>query len=145
MDNENGGVNDGFDYRNGTARDTLGLQEIHYEIFEDLAKEEQLVTLNSYQAMSARTSGTGLEISIMGLCGEAGEVADLYKKWIGHGHPPDREKLVKELGDVLWYLSDLASKAGISLQEVANKNVKKLMRRYPEGFSTERSINREDK
>ena len=48
-----------------------------------------------------------LQILQLGLVGEAGEVADLIKKIEGHGHPPDPEKLIKELGDVLWYVAVL--------------------------------------
>jgi NTP pyrophosphatase (non-canonical NTP hydrolase) len=144
MDSLDGKSNDGFDFTTGTAEQTLNLQGIHYDIFVDLAKESNLVTFNSYQAMAGKTAGTPVECSVIGLCGEAGEVAELYKKAIYHGHKMDREKLVKELGDVLWYLSDLASKAGITLQEVANKNIQKLMKRYPDGFSQKASVERTD-
>lgn len=44
----------------------------------------------------------------LGLVGEAGEVADLVKKFIGHDHPLDRSKMVKELGDVCWYVTALS-------------------------------------
>jgi len=48
-----------------------------------------------------------LQVLQLGLVGEAGEVADLIKKIKGHGHSPDPEKLIKELGDVLWYVAVL--------------------------------------
>lgn len=80
----------------------------------------------------------------LGLAGEAGEVADYLKKVIGHGHDFDRETLVKELGDVLWYLAALAYQHQISLAEVAEANIEKLQKRYPEGFTAEHSINRAD-
>lgn len=79
---------------------------------------------------------------LLGLAGEAGEVCDLFKKHFGHGHHLDRDKVVKELGDVLWYVSAVASLQGISLQEIADKNIEKLTKRYPNGFSSEASINR---
>lgn len=80
----------------------------------------------------------------LGLTGEAGEVADLLKKGIGHGHGVDASKVCKELGDVLWYVAALAQAHGLSLEEVAQANVEKLRARYPQGFSTEASKARVD-
>lgn len=84
-----------------------------------------------------------LTVSALGVAGEAGEVADIIKKHVGHAHPLNEDKLKDELGDVLWYVADLAKTLGITLSSVAEHNVAKLQKRYPEGFSTERSINRE--
>lgn len=78
----------------------------------------------------------------LGIAGEAGEVADLIKKEVGHGHPENREKVLKELGDVLWYVAAIASVYELRLSDIADANIEKLKKRYPEGFSTERSINR---
>lgn len=80
----------------------------------------------------------------LGLAGEAGEVADLIKKHVYHGHPLDKEKLIKELGDCLWYVTGMAWCIGSSLFIVGMRNVEKLRKRYPDGFSQERSINREE-
>jgi NTP pyrophosphatase (non-canonical NTP hydrolase) len=80
----------------------------------------------------------------LGLAGEAGEVCDLLKKHWGHKHPLDREKLCKELGDVLWYVAAIAVQHGISLRDVAHANVEKLSARYPKGFSPEASLARVD-
>jgi NTP pyrophosphatase (non-canonical NTP hydrolase) len=80
----------------------------------------------------------------MGISGEAGEVTDMLKKVVFHGHALDSEKLAKELGDVLWYTASLANTAGLSLEEIAEKNIAKLRARYPEGFDTERSIKRKE-
>lgn len=77
-----------------------------------------------------------------GLGGEGGEVEDHIKKVVFHGHALDKQYLSKEVGDLLWYLALLADTLGVSLNSVATGNVKKLKRRYPEGFSEERSINR---
>ncbi len=85
---------------------------------------------------------TQLAVFGLGVAGEAGEVADLVKKFVGHGHALDKTKLVKELGDVLWYLSALCTLNGLTLADVAKTNVAKLQLRYPEGFSSEASINR---
>jgi NTP pyrophosphatase (non-canonical NTP hydrolase) len=109
-----------------------------------LAEHHTGVSLDSYQRDANRTNATAdLANKGLGLCGEAGEVAELLKKHLYHGHPLDREKLRNELGDVLWYVATLASDFGISLSDVASANVDKLRRRYPEGFSMERSLNRD--
>lgn len=105
------------------------------------------LTLNEYQKLSARTANTHdyEEVNYaLGLTGEAGEVADLIKKGEFHGHGVDKVELRKELGDVLWYLSQLARVGGLTLEEVAKGNVDKLAARYPEGFSQEASRNREE-
>lgn len=78
----------------------------------------------------------------LGLTGEAGETADMIKKYIFHGHELDREALVKELGDVCWYVALLCKAIDVSLEEVLTKNIDKLKARYPEGFSESASINR---
>lgn len=71
----------------------------------------------------------------LGLCGESGEVADLVKKHIFHGAPIDREKLVKELGDVRWYFEVICIVLGVTREEVEAQNVLKLRKRYPNGFN----------
>lgn len=104
------------------------------------------MTFDEYQSEALRTAGNmGLALWALGIVGEAGEVADHVKKVLGHGHAMDRDKLVKELGDVLWYLAALSNHIGVPLNEVATANVDKLRERYPDGFNQERSRNREPK
>ena len=81
--------------------------------------------------------------ALMGLCGESGEAIDLMKKHLYQGHDLDRDKLIKELGDIAWYLAEAATGLDIDLSEVLKRNLDKLHARYPQGFSTERSQNRE--
>jgi NTP pyrophosphatase (non-canonical NTP hydrolase) len=81
----------------------------------------------------------------LGLAGESGEACDLVKKHLFHGHHLDRDKIKKELGDVLWYIATMAHTLGMRLEDVAQANVDKLRARYPEGFSAERSVNREER
>lgn len=107
------------------------------------------MNMHEYQHAALRTAASTpdrpeLAVLALGVAGEAGEVADLVKKHIGHGHTLDREKVVKELGDVLWYIAVLANQVGATLETVAQANIEKLAKRYPEGFSSERSINRID-
>jgi len=85
----------------------------------------------------------GAMVFALGLTGESGEVADLIKKWIGHDHPLDLEKLRKELGDVLWYIAAIADNFHIDLSDIAVTNILKLRSRYPDGFSSKMSQNRD--
>ena len=71
---------------------------------------------------------------VMGLCGEAGECIDLVKKYRFQGHQLDQEKLKDELGDVMWYVAITCQALGITLDDVIEHNVEKLLLRYPEGI-----------
>lgn len=104
--------------------------------------------LSEFQAASGRTSGGPQAtqeqrfVAALGLAGEAGEVVDLLKKHLGHGHPLDKAKLEEELGDVLWYVADVATHYGLDLDDVARANIRKLTRRYPNGFNKADSLAR---
>lgn len=103
------------------------------------------MTVNEYQKLAMTTLNPELNKKdvlingVMGLCGEAGEAIDIVKKHLAQGHELDREALIGELGDVAWYLAETATALGVSLEEVLARNIEKLKRRYPEGFSEERS------
>lgn len=85
-----------------------------------------------------------LILSSLGLAGESGEVIDAIKKHLYAGHDLDSDALLKEIGDVLWYLALLCSVFGWTLDDALKANIDKLHRRFPDGFRVERSINRED-
>lgn len=108
------------------------------------------MTLNEYQELAQRTSNRELDAKghlfngALGLAGEAGECADLLKK---HYYQDGRlfvDDLEDELGDVMWYVAETAAALGVSLEEVAVRNVEKLKKRYPEGFEAKRSLHREE-
>lgn len=79
----------------------------------------------------------------LGLSGEVGEFVDLIKKWIFHNHELDTTEIVKELGDILWYISFICNSLGTDMDKIMLENICKLQDRYPDGFDTERSINRD--
>jgi NTP pyrophosphatase (non-canonical NTP hydrolase) len=100
----------------------------------------KIITLNAYQDAAAQTANfgdKGIIYPALGLAGEAGEAVDKIKKlWrnkdIKYGEQysdEERTELVKELGDVLWYLSAIALELEVSLQEVAEVNIDKLLDR----------------
>ena len=68
--------------------------------------------------------------NVLGLAGEAGEVADVVKKSIRDGESRP-VRFVEELGDVLWYLTSLAGQMGFSIEELASLNYQKLHERHP--------------
>lgn len=98
------------------------------------------MNFQDYQYESGRTAGQHDDITLeianyaMGLAGEAGELVDALKKQIFHGRPATRAHLVSEIGDVLWYLSNIATALNISLEGAAIGNIAKLKKRYPAGF-----------
>jgi NTP pyrophosphatase (non-canonical NTP hydrolase) len=97
--------------------------------------------LSEYQRLSRSTARyprqEALTYPALGLAGEAGEFADHAKKVIrddgGEVTPQRREAMAKELGDVLWYLSQLASELGLDLDQVAQDNLAKLLSRQRRG------------
>ena len=116
---------------------------------------DDLSGFDTYQSLALRTASsesladqmTMLNSAALGLSGESGEIADHVKKIMFHGHPLDevtRDKIAKEIGDILWYCAMGARGIGLGLGEIATMNVEKLKRRYPEGFSTDRSLTRPD-
>lgn len=107
------------------------------------------MTPNEYQRAAMRTAPDYSEKNrllngVLGMSGESGECADMVKKHLFQGHELDKEHLAKELGDVAWYLAVTAQAIGYDLETVLQMNVDKLRKRYPEGFSAERSRHRED-
>lgn len=107
------------------------------------------MNMNEYQVLAARTINTHLSTeqmldhAILGLNSEAGECAGILQKTY-QGHTLNEAELKKEIGDALWFISEAATSLGVTLDEIAQSNIDKLMKRYPEGFSEERSVNREE-
>lgn len=94
--------------------------------------------LRAYQERAAKTDRNpgadekGIMIPLLGLAGEAGELLTEYKKFLrdGESHKLFRERFVEELGDLLWYLSNLATKFGLDLTEIAERNLAKCEQRW---------------
>ncbi len=98
--------------------------------------------LNDYQRESRKTAlypevGSNVIYPTLGLVGEAGEVADKVKKILrdkeGVFDKDSKDAIKLELGDVLWYISQLSSELGYELEEVANANLQKLNSRISRG------------
>ena len=97
----------------------------------------------AYELISEEGRKDLITNGVLGLAGEAGECCDIVKKYKYQGHDLDKEKLLDELGDVLWYISETASGIGVSLEDVAIYNLNKLHKRYHgHTFNKDDSINR---
>lgn len=99
------------------------------------------INFNDYQLLAARTrkmfeDKKDMQADVgLGLCGEAGEVADIIKKHLAGAKELDRAHLKEELGDVLWYIAEACDCFDFTLEEVAKANIEKLAKRHPNGFS----------
>lgn len=102
---------------------------------------------DEYQKKSRVTArypqlGDNLPYLTLGIAGEAGEVADKVKKFIRDGNftsirdltKEQKDELMKELGDVLWYLAQIATELGYELDGVAAANIEKLYSRMDRGM-----------
>jgi len=80
----------------------------------------------------------------LGLAGETGELIELVKKFVYHGRDADFDKVLREAGDVMWYLTRLLSCYGWTVEDAMDNNVEKMRLRYPDGYSHEASAARAD-
>ena len=140
---------------NTTLKRKQRIEHLEEELIDGLKYCEHLkaidddgITANDYQRAAMRTAGDDKESyllnGVMGLCGEAGEVIDLVKKHLHQGHDLDKEALILECGDCAWYLALIMSAIDCKMGDMLVKNICKLEERYPEGFSKDRSIHREE-
>lgn len=95
------------------------------------ARETAIYTNKVYGAAGA------IQYATLGLVGEAGEIANKVKKIVrdhnGNLTPEVREALIEELGDVLWYVANLALELHVDLGNVADRNILKLSGRSERG------------
>ena len=101
------------------------------------------MNFEEYQKKSRETAaypnpGNNFFYPTLGLAGEAGEVAEKVKKVHREKNnifsDEDKQEVAKELGDVLWYVAQLATELGLSLDDVAEKNIEKLFSRKDRGM-----------
>lgn len=102
-----------------------------------------------YQALARRTQNKEIMPierrlhALHGMSAEVGEIHGIYQKFY-QGHPISTEELVKEVGDLMWFIAEFCDVIGADMGEVAAKNIAKLKDRYPEGFDAERSVHRDE-
>ena len=107
------------------------------------------MTLNEYQVKAARTmnkeinGGDTFMHGLFGIVSEIGEITGIIQKYY-QGHKIDWDHFIEEMGDALWMLAEICTSIGADLEDVAERNIKKLLERYPDGFDPNRSIFREE-
>lgn len=120
------------------------------DVGRKMKEKRRKMTGNEYQVLAMRTCSIPYDQkkemarhAVFGLASEAGEVAGILQKEY-QGHEVDREHVKKELGDCMWMIAEACTAFGISLDDVMQTNINKLKSRYPEGFTAERSLHREE-
>jgi NTP pyrophosphatase (non-canonical NTP hydrolase) len=104
---------------------------------------------NEYQTLARRTQNQQLSLvakekhALFGMASEVGEIHGLHQK-VYQGHALNIADAIKELGDLLWFAAEYADTLNITLDEVAQINIEKLRKRYPDGFDAEHSVHREE-
>lgn len=108
------------------------------------------MTFDEYKPLALRTlKSLGSEREDLmhmaaGIAGEGGEVLDLVKKHFAYGKPLDRDHLIEEVGDAMFYINGLLHTIGADMGDVLDRNIRKLTARYPDlQFDAERAINRD--
>lgn len=107
------------------------------------------MTMTDYQSLASRTINGNLTKSetmmhaLHEIASECGEIHGHFQK-LYQGHKLDENALMLEVGDLLWGIAELCTASGWMLEDVAQANIEKLERRYPDGFSDERSRNRQE-
>lgn len=97
-----------------------------------------MISFNEYQAFAKKairkeSEGKNLIVGFaLGLGGESGEVLDDIKKREYHGRDIPIEHTAEELGDALWYIANIATQLGYTLESIALNNISKLVDRYPD-------------
>ena len=107
------------------------------------------MSVYEYQLKARRTQNAMLSPfarkmhALHGMASEVGEIHGIFQKQY-QGHNVDRDALIDEMGDLMWFVAELSDVIGITLEEVCERNIEKLKKRYPEGFSEDRSVNRHE-
>lgn len=105
--------------------------------------------IDEYQTLAARTINKSLSPvemqlhALHGLSAEVGELHGIYQKGY-QGHAVNEDAIKKEIGDILWMIAEFCTIKGWELEDICQMNIEKLRKRYPAGFSAERSIHREE-
>lgn len=117
------------------------------QFLKELDSEE--LTFNHYQHLASRTINNNLTNegklfhSLFGMVSEVGELHGIFQKEYQE-HKRSKEHMMKEVGDLLWFIAEFCTVNGWELSEVAAMNIQKLKERYPEGFEPERSLHRKE-
>lgn len=87
-------------------------------------------------------AGDMIREAAAGIASEAGEVLSLIRKWEFQGHPLLPDQIIDEMGDVFWFMAEMATALDITFEEICQRNLDKTLDRYPHGFDPFLSLNR---
>lgn len=120
------------------------MTEDEYKSF-DYSKFVDCLRAATPNTLSGESLSGDILHSAVGISGEAGELLDHIKKVVWQGHCIDCVYIIKELGDIIFYLTSMCNCIGTDIDEVRKLNIEKLTKRYPDGvFDRERSVNRDE-
>lgn len=111
----------------------------HSDLVRELKKKPELIL----QAMTPLKAD--LDHMVMGIAGESGELVDAVKKHTIYNKPLDLDNVIEEMGDLEFYLEGLRQILGLSREEILAYNIKKLTKRYQDGYSDKAAQERADK
>src|SRR5690554_6096432 len=104
--------------------------------------------IKEYQEKASRTCAnldSNLEDNLhmaIGVVTEAGEIADVFKKFLAYKKPIDWVNVKEEIGDIMWYIANICNINGWDLKDILQTNINKLKARYPNSFNQHDAINR---
>ena len=109
-----------------------------------------MMEFDTYKLQAMRTAkpmdfDDDLMHAALGLSGESGEFSDAIKKYLVYGKQLDRDNAIEELGDIFWYLALACNALDVPMSQVAQINIDKLAKRYPEKYSDRLASERLDK
>lgn len=115
------------------------MPKVTLENYQELAEGTSATASRSGRQVSSNRIGAGENVRLlhgaMGICTEAGELQDSLKKYIFYGKGVDRLNVLEELGDLLWYIAEIANALGAPLRKIMEMNIDKLAERYPDKFT----------
>jgi NTP pyrophosphatase (non-canonical NTP hydrolase) len=111
------------------------------EYIENVLKTES----NDFNAISSRLDAPTIRLlhAFMGMATESSEALDMLKKHLMYGKPLDKVNAAEEIGDVLWYAAVALDTLGVSFEEIMDKNIAKLQKRFGNKFTSDAAINRD--
>lgn len=106
------------------------------------------MNFNEYQQLAMRTAPSKDKLTLEmhalhGMASEVGEIHSVYQKTY-QGHAMEKHHAMSEISDLLWFIAEWCTANDYKLEDVAKYNIDKLVKRYPEGFSAERSLKRKE-
>ena len=114
-------------------------------MIEQLFKDNTHKCFKSMETQEVDGQTLDLLHCAIGIAGEAGELVDAIKKHFFYGQVLDEENVKEELGDLLFYIQSMCDTLNYSTEEIMNRNIKKLSKRYPDGYSDADAKTRADK